>query len=163
MLQVTDTSLYVVTAVVIYRYAGADVESPALSSAGKLMSRIAYGLAIPTVRYPGLRLTLLLILEQVIIAGVIFGHVAAKYVYVRIWRGSSRMHEKSFVSIGSWVAINLTGWIIAWVIAESIPVFNDLLSLIVRSSSDCAHFANTYIQSALFGSWISCKWPATSC
>lgn len=89
--------------------------------------------------------TLLLILEQVIIAGVIFGHVAAKYVYVRIWRGSSRMHEKSFVSIGSWVAINLTGWIIAWVIAESIPVFNDLLSLIVRSSSDCAHFANTYI------------------
>lgn len=34
MLQVVDTSLYIVTAMVIYRYAGPDVASPALSSAG---------------------------------------------------------------------------------------------------------------------------------
>lgn len=50
MLQVTDTSLYIVTAVVIYRYAGSNVTSPALASAGPLMSKVAYGLAIPTVR-----------------------------------------------------------------------------------------------------------------
>lgn len=50
MLQVADTSLYIVTAVVIYRYKGADVDSPALSSAGPLMAKVAYGLAIPTVR-----------------------------------------------------------------------------------------------------------------
>lgn len=49
MLQVTDTTMYIVTAMVIYRYAGPDVASPALSSAGPLMSKVAYGLAIPTV------------------------------------------------------------------------------------------------------------------
>jgi hypothetical protein len=35
--------------------------------------------------------------------------------------------------MGTWVAIALVLWTIAWVIAEAIPVFNTLLSLIVRS------------------------------
>lgn len=59
------------------------------------------------------------------------GHVACKQIYVRIFRGSDKMHSNSFVSVGSWVAICLVIWVIAWVVAESIPVFNDLLSLIV--------------------------------
>lgn len=49
MLQVLDTCMYIVTAMVIYCYAGPDVASPALSSAGPLMKKVAYGLAIPTV------------------------------------------------------------------------------------------------------------------
>lgn len=49
MLQVTDTVLYLVAGLVIYRYSGQDVKSPAPSSAGPLMKRICFGLAIPTV------------------------------------------------------------------------------------------------------------------
>ncbi|KAJ5138836.1 uncharacterized protein N7515_003684 [Penicillium bovifimosum] len=130
MLQIVDTTMYVVTAMVIYCYAGPDVASPALSSAGPVMKKVAYGLAIPTV----------------IIAGVIFGHVACKYIYVRIFRGdrSHHMHQKTFLATGTWVAIGLTTWTVAWVIAESIPVFNELLSLI----------------SSLFGSWFSYGLPA---
>lgn len=41
------------------------------------------------------------------------------------------MHRRDLFSIGSWVAIGLTCWIIAWIIADAIPVFSDLLSLIV--------------------------------
>lgn len=41
------------------------------------------------------------------------------------------MHQNSPLALGTWVAIGLTTWTIAWIIAESIPVFNDLLSLIV--------------------------------
>lgn len=52
MLQVVDTVMYIVTAMVIYCYAGPDVSSPALSSAGPLMKKVAYGLAIPTVSSP---------------------------------------------------------------------------------------------------------------
>lgn len=74
----------------------------------------------------------MLILGQVVIAGVIFGHVACKYIYVRIFRGSDYLHGNGFVSVGTWVGIAVGIWTIAWVIAESIPVFNDLLSLIVR-------------------------------
>lgn len=49
LLQGLDISIYVTAAIVIYRYTGADVSSPALGSAGPLISKIAYGIALPTV------------------------------------------------------------------------------------------------------------------
>lgn len=49
LLQTIDMTLYIVAAVVIYWYVGADVVSPALGSAGPLISRIGYGVALPTV------------------------------------------------------------------------------------------------------------------
>lgn len=49
LLQVTDMSLYVVAAIVIYRYAGEGVASPALGSTSHTVMKIAYGIALPTV------------------------------------------------------------------------------------------------------------------
>lgn len=49
MLQIFEIVLYVVAAVVIYYYVGNDVASPALGSAGPIMKKVAYGIAIPTV------------------------------------------------------------------------------------------------------------------
>ena len=68
---------------------------------------------------------------QIIIAGVINGHVSAKSVYVRIFRGTDHMHKRSWIAVGSWTAIVLALWVLAWIIAEAIPVFNKLLSLVV--------------------------------
>lgn len=68
---------------------------------------------------------------KVILSGVVLGHVACKYIYVRMFRGSDKMHSRSFLSVGTWVAICIGVWVVSWVVAESIPVFNDLLSLIV--------------------------------
>lgn len=82
--------------------------------------------------------------NQIIGAGVVNGHVGLKYLYVRIWRKNpQRMGQRDLVSVGSWVAIGLICWVIAWIIAEGIPTFSNLLSLI----------------SALFASWFSCKSP----
>ncbi|KAE8385588.1 hypothetical protein ETB97_004766 [Aspergillus alliaceus] len=114
MLQATDTSMYTIAALVIYRYGGRDVASPALGSTSTLVSKIAYGIAIPTI----------------VIAGVINGHVACKYIYVRLFRNTDRMHKRNLASIGSWILIGLVLWTLAWIIAEAIPVFNNLLSLI---------------------------------
>lgn len=49
LLQTADTILYVIAAVVIYVYAGDHVASPALGSTSLLVSKVAYGIAIPTV------------------------------------------------------------------------------------------------------------------
>ena len=51
LLQCIDISIYLVAAVVIYCYAGDGVASPALGSASPLTSKIAYAIALPTVRY----------------------------------------------------------------------------------------------------------------
>jgi hypothetical protein len=131
-LQVTDTLMYFLVAMVIYAYGGSQVDSPALGSAGKVVGKVAWGLAIPTI----------------IVAGVIYGHVASKYIYVRIFRGTKHMSKRTFLAVGSWMAITLTLWVIAWIIAESIPNFNDLLALI--SSLFAAWF--TYGISGIF--WL---------
>lgn len=68
---------------------------------------------------------------QIVIAGVINGHIASKYIYVRIFWGTEHLHRRTWLSVGSWLAIAFGLWIIAWIIAEAIPVFNNLLGLIV--------------------------------
>ncbi|KZF21491.1 amino acid transporter [Xylona heveae TC161] len=114
LLQTCEIALYVIASVVIYRFGGSEVKSPAIGSAGPMVMKVAWGLAIPTI----------------VIAGVIYGHVAAKYIYVRIFRGTRHMTKRSALATGSWVGITLCSWVIAFVIAESIPQFNDLLALI---------------------------------
>ncbi|KAA8910700.1 neutral amino acid permease [Sphaerosporella brunnea] len=121
-LQITDTLVYTVTAVVIYVYTGDNVRSPALGSASPLLAKIAYGIALPTI----------------VIAGVINGHVAVKYIFLRICNRET-ISSNSWRSWGIWIAILSVLWVIAWVIASAIPVFNNLLGLI----------------SALFLSWFT--------
>lgn len=123
MLQVLDTSLYLVAAVVIYVYVGPDVPSPALSAAGSsVMRKVIWGIALPTI----------------VIAGVIYGHVAAKYVFSRIFGKTRHFTKRTLVGDLSWVAVSLLIWLLAFVISQSIPVFNSLLSLI------CALFASWF-------------------
>ena len=136
MLQIVDTILYLISAMIIYRYIGPGVESPAILSLSPVMKKIAWGLAIPTVSVINTPIFHIIAnansnFLQTILSGVVLGHVACKYIYVRLFRGSDKMHSRSFLSIGTWVAICLGVWVIPWVVAESIPVFNDLLSLIV--------------------------------
>jgi hypothetical protein len=71
------------------------------------------------------------------VSGVINGHVAAKYIYVRLFRGTDHMKKRTFFSIGSWIGITFVLWVIAWIISEAIPVFNTLLSLIVSVAGNC--------------------------
>jgi hypothetical protein len=118
-------TFYMTISAVIYYYAGPLVTSPALGSASPVVTKIAFGFAIPTI----------------IIAGVVNGSVACKYIYIRMWKGTNVVHQKSFKSLGSWYGICIVFWVVAWILAESIPNFNLLLGLIA----------------ALFGSWFSCK------
>ncbi|OJJ46152.1 hypothetical protein ASPZODRAFT_167157 [Penicilliopsis zonata CBS 506.65] len=127
MLQGFEIILYTVASAVIYRYAGQDVTSPALGSTGPLLRKVAYGIAFPTI----------------VIAGVINGHVAIKNVFVRLFRGTELIHERGLRATGAWVALTLAFWTLSWVIAEAIPVFSNLVSLI----------------SALFASWFSYGLP----
>ncbi|KAJ5911542.1 uncharacterized protein N7473_000845 [Penicillium subrubescens] len=123
MLQGFEIVLYLTAAVVIYYYVGTDVESPALISAGPLMKKVAFGIAIPTI----------------VGAGVVNGHIGLKYIYFRLTAKSDLMHQRNWKSVGLWLGLGVSCWIVAWIIAEAIPVFSDLNSLI----------------SALFASWFS--------
>lgn len=47
------------------------------------------------------------------------------------------MHKRDLIAVGTWIGIGLALWIIAWIIASAIPVFSNLLSLIVRLTPFC--------------------------
>ena len=70
---------------------------------------------------------------QIVIAGVISGHIACKSIYTRVFAGTDRMHKRDSMAVGSWIGITLTLWVVAWIIAEAIPVFSKLLSLMVST------------------------------
>ncbi|KAJ5567234.1 Amino acid transporter transmembrane [Penicillium sp. DV-2018c] len=114
MLQSFEISLYLTAAVVIYYYVGTDVQAPALTSAGPLMSKIAYGIAIPTI----------------VGAGVVNGHIGLKYIYFRLCAKSDLLHQRNKRSIGLWLGLGVACWVVAWIISEAIPVFSDLNGLI---------------------------------
>ena len=138
LLQGVDTAMYLLVALICYIYTGPRVASPALSSSSPMVQKIAYGVAIPTI----------------VVSGVINGHVAAKYVYVRLFRGTDKMGSASWGTRVSWVGIVVVLWVMAWVIAGAIPVFNDLLGVI--SALFTSWF--TYGLSGVF--WLFMNWGA---
>ncbi|KAJ9654355.1 hypothetical protein H2198_006586 [Neophaeococcomyces mojaviensis] len=105
---------YIVIGVVVYYYCGSFVASPALGSAGVLLKKVCYGLALP-----GLCVSTLL-----------FVHIAAKYVFVRMLRGSYHLTDPTFRHWATWLGCTAATTIISYVIASAIPVFGGLVSLI---------------------------------
>lgn len=128
LLQTIAITFYMTVAIVVYYYAGNYVASPALGSASEIFKKVAFGLAVPTI----------------VVAGVINAHVCVKNIYVRLWRGTNVMQERSVKSYGSWVGLCVASWIIAWLIASVIPIFNQLLGLL----------------GSLFCTWFSLGLPA---
>ncbi|TGO33331.1 hypothetical protein BHYA_0252g00120 [Botrytis hyacinthi] len=112
-LQIIEIALYLLSSILIYIYTGTSISSPALLSAGPFLSKIAFGIAIPTI----------------VIAGVIFGHVASKYIFLRIFTGTAHAETRTNRGLMAWLGITGGVWVLAWIIGESVPGFNELLGL----------------------------------
>ncbi|KAB8257399.1 transmembrane amino acid transporter protein-domain-containing protein [Aspergillus pseudonomiae] len=141
MLQSFEICLYLTAAVVIYYYVGTDVHSPALTSAGPVMKKVAYGIAIPTI----------------VGAGVVNGHIGLKYIYFRACRKSDLLHSRSWKSVSIWLALGFVCWVVAWIISEGIPVFSNLNSLISALFASWFSYglSGIYWLHLNYGQWLS--------
>lgn len=54
--QITVTSVYIIVATIVYYFCGSYVASPALGSAGPLIKKVAYGVALPGLAVSGILL-----------------------------------------------------------------------------------------------------------
>ncbi|KHN97383.1 Amino acid transporter, transmembrane [Metarhizium album ARSEF 1941] len=106
-------AIYTLTGALCYAFVGPSVQSPALLSAGPLVSRIAFGVALPVI----------------FISGSINSTVALRYIHGRIFRGSVLRYVKTPAGWATWIGLVAVFTLFAWVIAEAIPIFSDLLSL----------------------------------
>ncbi|KAK0120245.1 hypothetical protein ONS95_011651 [Cadophora gregata] len=105
--------IYTLTGALIYAFVGQDVSSPALLSAGPLMAKIAFGVALPVI----------------FISGSINGTVVARYIHGRIYKDSVVRFINTKKGWITWLILISVITIVAWVIAEAIPFFGDLLGI----------------------------------
>ncbi|KAJ4252856.1 hypothetical protein NW762_010762 [Fusarium torreyae] len=106
-------AMYLSFSLVIYRWCGVWLATPAFGSAGPLFKKISYGIALP----------------GLVIGVGIYQHVAAKYIFVRILRDSRHLQENTSVHWLTWIGSNLTLGILAFIVAEAVPILNYLLGL----------------------------------
>ncbi|KAJ5337551.1 amino acid transporter [Penicillium brevicompactum] len=112
--QLLVTVIYIVVGTVVYYYCGSHVASPALGSAGPLVKKVSYGFALP-----GLCVSAILLL-----------HLPAKHVFIRILRGTRHLTGQTTIHWITWLGSTFTIVTAAYIVASSIPVFSDLVSLV---------------------------------
>lgn len=105
--------IYTVTGALIYVFVGQDVLAPALLSAPTTISRIAFGVGLPVI----------------FISGSINTTVLGRYIHGRIFEKSVVRFINTKTGWLTWLGVLAVITVIAWVIAEAIPIFNDLLSI----------------------------------
>ncbi|CAO1623198.1 unnamed protein product [Sympodiomycopsis kandeliae] len=105
---------YIIISCIVYAKAGQFIASPALGSAGPLFKKICYGFALPAV----------------LVSAIIYSHMAAKQMFVRILRGTRHLTKNTPTHWGVWGGSYVIALAIAFILAAAIPIFDDLLSVI---------------------------------
>lgn len=107
-------AVYLSFSLVIYKYCGRYVASPSLSSAGPTIEKVAYGIG----------------LLGLLASGMIYIHVGAKYLFVRLLRDSRHLQEKTIQHWVIWFSCSIGLTVLAFVLASAIPIFNYLVALV---------------------------------
>jgi hypothetical protein len=90
------------------------VTAPAFGSLSGNYKKIAFSFAIPTI----------------VFLGSLYSSVTARFIFFRVFgKNSVHRHSNTAIGWGVWVGILATSWVAAFIIAEVIPFFSDMLSL----------------------------------
>ncbi|KAJ5568701.1 hypothetical protein N7450_011187 [Penicillium hetheringtonii] len=102
---------------IVYAYTGSQTDymvSPAFGSiSNEVYKKVSFSFMIPTI----------------IFLGVLYASVSARFIFFRLFEGTRHKSNNTVVGWVSWGAILAGLWIAAWIVAEVIPFFSDLLSI----------------------------------
>ncbi|OAL54567.1 hypothetical protein IQ07DRAFT_640076 [Pyrenochaeta sp. DS3sAY3a] len=77
-----------------------------------------------------LKVAFFFMIPTILFLGVLYASVSARFVFFRILENRpTHMGEHTVVGWSVWAAILAVTWLLAFIIAEVIPFFSDLLSL----------------------------------
>ncbi|KAI2636338.1 transmembrane amino acid transporter protein-domain-containing protein [Hypomontagnella submonticulosa] len=111
---ILEIMVFSVVGAVTYAFVGNQyMTSPAFGSLTPLLKKISFSFMVPTI----------------IFLGVLYASVSARFIFFRIFQNSRHKNEHTMVGWGVWALILLVTWVLAFVIANSIPFFNSLLAL----------------------------------
>ena len=100
---------------IVYVYTGTNyMTSPAFGSLGnEVYKKVSFSFMIPTL----------------IFLGVLYASVTARFVFFNAFKGTRHLGNHTVVGWAGWAGILAVTWVFAFIIAEVIPFFSDLLSL----------------------------------
>ncbi|KAL4872809.1 hypothetical protein BDV12DRAFT_161565 [Aspergillus spectabilis] len=100
---------------IVYAYTGNQyMTAPAFGSIGdEVYKKIAFSFMVPTI----------------IFLGVLYASVSARFIFFRIFEGTRHKGNHTVIGWASWIGILAVLWTLAFIIAEVIPFFSDLLSI----------------------------------
>lgn len=100
---------------VVYAYTGTQYNTaPAFGSLGnEVYKKVSFSFMIPTL----------------IFLGVLYASVSARFIFFRVFEGTRHKGNHTLIGWASWAGILASLWILAFIVAEVIPFFSDLLSL----------------------------------
>lgn len=112
---IAEIVLFSSVGAVVYVYTGTQYNTaPAFYSLGNdLYKKVSFSFMIPTL----------------IFLGVLYASVSARFIFFRIFEGTRHKGSHTVLGWTSWAGILAVTWIVAFIIAEVIPFFSDLLSL----------------------------------
>ncbi|KAL1985157.1 hypothetical protein VTN96DRAFT_8179 [Rasamsonia emersonii] len=112
---IAEVILFSLVGSIIYAYTGNQyMTAPAFGSLGnEVYKKVSFSFMIPTL----------------IFLGVLYASVSARFIFFRLFEGTRHKGNHTVVGWASWAAILAALWILAFIIAEVIPFFSDLLSI----------------------------------
>ena len=122
-LQSFATTYYAIFAGVTYGFLGSGVLSPSFLSLPEKWQKASWGVALP----------------NLLIAGSLYSHTAAKIIFVRIFRTSRHLHEHTLLGWAVWSFLVFLVTALAFLLAVGVPIFNSLIG----------------INAALFAAWFT--------
>ncbi|PGH12188.1 hypothetical protein AJ80_06808 [Polytolypa hystricis UAMH7299] len=112
---IAEIIVFSIVGAVIYVYTGSQyMTSPAFGSLGNtIYKKVSFSFMVPTL----------------IFVGVLYASVSARFIFFRWFEGTRHKGNHTVRGWASWAGILAVTWILAFVIAEVIPFFSDLLSI----------------------------------
>ncbi|KJY01997.1 neutral amino acid permease like protein [Zymoseptoria brevis] len=112
---IAEVILFSLVGSIIYAYTGTNYNTaPAFGSLGnEIYLKVSFSFMIPTL----------------IFLGVLYASVSSRFVFFRVFRGTRHITSNTLVGWLGWAAILAATWVAAFIVAEVIPFFSDLLSL----------------------------------
>ena len=112
---IAEILVFSLVGAVVYAYTGTQYNTaPAFGSLGnEVYKKVSFSFMIPTL----------------IFLGVLYASVSARFIFFRIFEGTRHKGNHTVLGWSVWAAILAASWILAFIIAEVIPFFSDLLSL----------------------------------
>lgn len=112
---VAEVILFSLVGAIIYAYTGTQyITAPAFGSLGNdLYKKVSFSFMIPTL----------------IFLGVLYASVSARFIFFRLFEGTRHKSSHTVFGWASWAGILAFLWICAFIVAEVIPFFSDLLAI----------------------------------